>query len=279
MILLFGDSWARQSWQHETVPSQHSYPHWNQKNCFVNNNVDDWINNYFTGPCINFAEFGNTNNWIIEQLYNRTATISNPDSDINYVVFQTDPLRIFSPRLDYTDKLVVWKNFTNWASENKFNWQEQTFTDLLDYIFNNFYQALAFFHKHAQQKFLKQQVKLFILGGVSRLHSSVHNHSLDIIHNSITNFFGFTQDIEFENRLSLASFLNFWLDHVSYQQRQILLDQWHHYENSLTAKENFWVANPNLFAGRHLTTQGIKTVANLIEQHISDTVPVVHRTH
>lgn len=268
LVLLFGDSWARQSWYHSTVPTVSNYQHWRFPEIYVNNNIDDWLNQYISNPCINFAEYGNTNSLIIEQLYNRTATISNIQQDINYIIFQTDPLRIFAPRQDYTDKLLVWKNFQLWAQQNNFNWHNSSLNDLLDIIFKNFYQALIFFQKTAQQKFSNNVVKLFIIGGVSALYKNITDYPLNIIHNSISNFLGLEQDIVFENRLSLISFVNIWLDNISTTHRQILLDQWHEFENQLIKKENFWISKPELFAGRHLTAKGIQTVANLINNTI-----------
>ena len=268
LVLLFGDSWARQSWYHDSTPTEYYYPHWSLSNTYVNNNINDWFNQYISNTCINFAEYGNTNSLIIQQLYNRTATISNIQQDINYIIFQTDPLRIFAPRQDYTDKLLVWKNFQVWAQQNNFNWHNSSLNDLLDVIFKNFYQALIFFQKTAQQKFSDRSVKLYIIGGVSALHKCIADYPLNIIHNSISNFLGLDQDSVFENRSSLINFTHVWQDNISSTHKNILLDQWQEFENQLIKKENFWINNPELFAGRHLTTKGITTVANLINNTI-----------
>jgi hypothetical protein len=270
MILLFGDSWARQSWRHSQQNINNGYQHWSYPDTWVVNNQDDWINQYFQKTIvINFAEFGNTNEWILRDLYHRRNTMSNLPDRVDFVVFQTDPLRIFAPRQDYNDQDIVWPAFMQWCDQNQFDWKTSTFDDLLVEIYGDWYRRLQGFISTTRRLNQDKQINLWLLGGVSRLHDCVHNYHDQIIAPSVTELFGFDRDCCLENRASFASFSGFWQRNLrDHPQRSLLLQQWNHYDLLLQAKEKFWYDHSEYFAGRHLTSQAMGFLAEHIEKTI-----------
>ena len=268
MILLFGDSWARQSWSQSTENLNNGYKHWAFDDIWVNNNVDDWLNRYFTGrTVINFAEYGNTNDWIIKNLYNRSDMMSNWPERVDFVVFQTDALRTFAPRQDYTRKDIVWPNFMQWCQQEKFDWQNQGLEDLLTHLHNKFYQRLNYFLKSAKELHSHCDVRVWILGGVSKVDQSLlKNCQISCIMPSITEYFGLQTDSYLENRLAFISFVEFWNSELSDSQAQKIKHQWQHHDILLEAKDNFWTSRPDTFAGRHLTSAGLRSVAQAIQK-------------
>lgn len=283
MILLFGDSWARHSTKHvvdtesensatlsgpRDNPMRLGYRHWKFDDTFVEFQTDDWFNSYFKkNPVINFAEFGNTNSWIIENLFSRVVGISNFDQPLNIVVFQTDPLRIFAPRADFTNIDIVWPNFEKWCKEKNFDYHTQDLDALINVLLRDFYIQLLSFESYAEH-LLKKPVKIFLVGGVSKVHSSCPDILTTIIP-SVTEFFGYTEDLVFESHLALHRFLGFWMNKVSSSQKLKLLKQWHYYDQAITKKTDYWSDNPQYFAGRHLTSQAFSQLANHIENCIS----------
>lgn len=268
MILLFGDSWARQSWSQSRENLNNGYKHWAYDNVWVNNNVDDWLNHYFTGrTVINFAEYGNTNNGIIKDLHSRSDMMSNWPERVDFVVFQTDPLRIFAPRQDYTQKDIVWPNFMQWCQEQQFDWQSQGLDELLVHIYNQFYQKLNFFAESTQKFHEHCDVRLWVLGGVSKVDQSMLiKYRIPCIMPSITEHFGLQEDSCLENRLSFISFMNFWMSELPDSQAQKIKHQWQQHDTVLEAKDTFWTSRPDIFAGRHLTSAGLQSVAQAIQK-------------
>lgn len=267
MILLFGDSWARQSWSQSRENLNNGYKHWAYDDVWVNNNVDDWLNRYITDrTVINFAEYGNTNDWIIRDLYNRRDTISNWPQRVDFVVFQTDVLRIFAPRQDYTQKDIVWPNFLQWCQEHQFDWRTRDLDDLLSCLHIGFYEKLQYFAK-ATKSNSSCDTRFWILGGVSKVDQSLlPRYQIPCIMPSITEHFGFQHDSCLENRLSLISFVKFWTSELPGPQAQKIKHQWDYHDSILKAKDNFWTSRPDIFAGRHLTSLGIQSVAQAIQR-------------
>lgn len=152
MIFLFGDSWARQSWEHSQERSTNGYQHWALPDTRVVN-TEDWLNGFFTKAfVVNFARFGNTNEWINRDLFHCLNTTTNLPDHVDFVVFQTDPLRIFAPRQDYNDRAIVWPNFSAWCDQMQFDWQIKNLEDLLQVIYQDWYQNLTAFHYTVQKK-------------------------------------------------------------------------------------------------------------------------------
>lgn len=283
MILLFGDSWARHSTKHvvdtesensatlkgpKENPTRLGYRHWKLDDVFVEFQTDDWFNSYFKqNSVINFAEFGNTNQWIIENIFSRTSGISNFDQRLDLVVFQTDPLRIFAPRADFTDPDIVWPNFEKWCLENNFDYQKQDLKALIERIFHNFYVQLLSFERYAEEK-LSLPTKIFLVGGVSKVHPCCSDMLTNIVP-SVSEFFGYTDDSVFESHLALHRFIGFWIKKVNSTQRIKLLKQWQHHDREITRKTDYWTDNPQYFAGRHLTSHAFNILANHIEHCIS----------
>ena len=269
MIILFGDSWARQAYYHSHESDEQGYAHWYHKDITVALNTNTWLHHFFqTESSLNQANFGNTTELIIQDLchFKNTARIKQP---LNYVIFQTDPLRIFAPRLDYTDYNTVWPRFSKWAMANNFDLDNHSIMDLIEKIYADWYVSLQGFEQQEQQQ-QHSQTKLFLVGGVSKIHSSIDRTNIKIIMPSITEHFGFKQDLEFENRASLTCLINFWCRHVSGAQKNRLKQEWNYDENMLLAKEQFWINNPQWFAGRHITAQAMQQVARQIESAVLD---------
>lgn len=269
MILLFGDSWARQSWQHVSENRNNGYKHWSLPDTWVVN-TDDWLNSYFNKHLvINLARFGNTTDWIIRDLFHALNTVTNLPDRVDFVVFQTDPLRIFAPRQDYTDQSIVWPNFVSWCDRKGFAWSTSTLDDLFERIYHDWYQDLVSFQYQAQSLNPDKQCRLWLVGGVSALHPSVNDFEHQTIVNSISGFFGLDQDCCLENRASLTNFVKFWTDSVTDpDHRYKIKQQWQYYETILQLKEQFWIQNPGLFAGRHLTSQAMRELATHLEHSI-----------
>lgn len=268
MILLFGDSWARQSWSQSKENLNNGYKHWAHDDVWVNNNVNDWLNHYIQGrTVVNFAEYGNTNDWIIRDLHNRSDMISNWPQRVDFVVFQTDALRIFAPRQDYTQKDIVWPNFVQWCQAQQFDWQNQGLDELLDHVYNKFYEQLKYFAQTVKNLNSHCDVRVWILGGVSKVNQSLlGQYQIPCIMPSITEHFGFQKDSCLENRLSFIKFVEFWTSELSGTQAQQIKHQWDQHDAALQAKDNFWISRPDIFAGRHLTSAGLQSVAQAIQK-------------
>lgn len=269
MIILFGDSWARQSWRHSPHNINNGYRHWALADTWVIN-TDDWLNGFFRhSVTVNFARFGNTLDWIIRDLYHGLNTVSNLPERVDLVVFQTDPLRIFAPRQDYTDRSVVWPMFLRWCEHKQYDWRAGDLEHLLGEIYQGWYRDLNSFHHQARSANADSDIRLWLLGGVSRLHDCVSDFDHQIIMPSVSEHFGHDNDLCLENRSSLASFVDFWgsaLD--SSGQRHDLRQQWYHLDQQLAHKERFWIDHPTQFAGRHLTSDAMCQLAMYIEQVI-----------
>jgi hypothetical protein len=286
MIFIFGDSWARHSTTHVVDDdrnlktsatlsagplknmTRHGYRHWELDNIFVEFNTDDWFNSYFQkNSVVNFGEFGNTNQWIIENLHNRMAGVSNIKEPITVLVYQTDPMRIFAPRKDFTDSNIVWPAFEQWCQDNNFDYATQTLKELIDAIFNNFYLQLSGFKVHAKTKY-GLDIDLKLIGGVNAVHPSYSTHGLDALINSVSEFFGYTGDTVIESHLALHRLIGFWGNHVSATHRHHLLEEWYYYDVEVTRKTKFWTNTPEYFAGRHLTSTAMAELAQYIESRI-----------
>lgn len=266
MIILFGDSWARQAYFHSLDPDPNGYQHWHHPQVTVALHENIWLHHFFEqNDSLNQANFGNTTELIIQDLFH-FANIGRMSGPVTCVVFQTDPLRIFAPRMDYRDKSVVWPRFCEWAKHNQFDWHEQTLDDLVLQIYQQWYANLQNFEREFTQQGPDRSVCL--VGGVSKIHDCVQQTDLRVIVPSISEHFGLPQDLVFENRASLACLLDFWQQHVDSDHVTRLKKQWWHYENLLIAKENFWIQHPQWFAGRHMTAQAMQTVARLIESRM-----------
>ena len=109
MILLFGDSWARHACRHIDNKNNQllttslfgvnieqavaGYRHWDLPGVFVEFLTNDWFNRYFKQyQVINFAEFGNTNDWILRDMYERLPRTSNFSNQVDVIVCQAEPL-------------------------------------------------------------------------------------------------------------------------------------------------------------------------------------------
>jgi hypothetical protein len=269
MIILFGDSWARQAYYHSHDADPQGYAHWHHKDVTVALHTDTWLNHFIeTSSSLNQANPGNTTELIIQDLCH-FKNISRIQQPLNYVIFQTDPLRIFAPRMDYTDYNTVWPRFREWANSNNFDLETQGISQLVEKIYTDWYSSLVGFERQEQQQ-QNPATKLFLVGGVSKVHSSANQAGIKIIMPSITEHFGFDQDLIFENCASLTCLIDFWCRHVPAAHKQQLRQEWWHYEGLLLAKENFWVNNPQWFAGRHITAEAMQQVARKIESTVLD---------
>jgi hypothetical protein len=285
VIFIFGDSWARHSATHITdeehalltsavdcVPlkniTRYGYRHWKFDNVFVEFNTSDWFNQYFKkNTVINFGEGGNTNSWILENLHQRMAGVSNINEPITVIVYQTDPMRIFAPRKDFTVQDIVWPAFQEWCENNQFDYTIKTIDDLIDTIFDLFYQQLLGFRAHAKHEY-NLDIDLQLVGGVNVVHPLHKNYGIPVLINSVTEFFGYTNDTVIESHLALHRLAGFWGDHVSSAHRQRLLENWNYYDTEVVRKAKFWEDNPEYFAGRHLTSLAMSKLAEYIEAKI-----------
>lgn len=292
MLFVFGDSWARHSARHIVDQSKsidsssmfhngsvkvldnreyYGYRHWAQTktDIFVAFNTDDWFNSHFSKmSVVNFAEFGNTNGWIVENLYNRMAGISNINEPITVVIFQTDPLRIFAPRQDYTNFNVVWPTFQDWCRANNFDYHTQTLSELVDKIYNMFYQQLLGFKEHMNSN--GQPVNIKLVGGTSAIHPAYKLYNLDVLVPSVSEFFGYSADTVFENQIALDRFVGFWKSNVDKDQQLRVLKDWSDYNNEVSRKLCYWTDTPEYFAGRHLTSTAMKKLAQHIESRLDN---------
>lgn len=286
MILLFGDSWARHACQHrDNKDSQllttslfgvnieqavKGYRHWDLPDVFVEFLTNDWFNQYFKQhQVINFAEFGNTNDWILRDMYERLPRTSNFPSQIDVVVYQTDPMRIFAPRSDYTDKNIVWPNFVAWAEKNSFDYQQRSLEHLIHVIFTTFYERLEGIKFHAAEHF-GINLKLHLVGGVNAVYRPALAHrDISVCIPSVTEHFGYKDDTVFENHLALHRLIGFWGESVGSACRHSLLKEWNHYDQEILRKAAFWTQTPEFFAGRHLTSTGMQYLATHIENYLS----------
>ena len=269
MIILFGDSWARQAYYHSNESDAQGYDHWYHKGITVALDTNTWLNHFFEhSSSLNQANFGNTTELIIQDLchFKNIARIQQP---LTYVIFQTDPLRIFAPRMDYTDYDTVWPRLQTWAQANDFDLDNKGISHLVEKIYTDWYASLVGFERQEQQQ-QHPATRLFLVGGVSRVHSSASQSGIKIIMPSVTEYFGFDQDLVFENRASLACLVDFWCRHVPDSQKQRLKQEWLHYEDLLLAKEKFWIHNPQWFAGRHMTAKAMQQVAGKIESVVQE---------
>jgi len=283
MIFLFGDSWARHSAKHvedthnalvtsatfATGPlkniQRYGYRHWELPDIFVEFNTTDWFNSYFQkNSVVNFGEFGNTNHWILENLHNRMAGVSNLKEPITVIVYQTDPMRIFSPRQDYTNQDVVWPAFEEWCQDNNFDYTTQTLDQLIDIIFNKFYLQLRGFKERAKIQY-GLDIDLKLIGGVNAVHPSYSKYELDVPIKSVTEFFGYANDTVIENHLALHRLIGFWCEHVCSDHKHRLLEEWNYYDVECSRKSKFWTDNPEYFAGRHLTSTAMARLAEYLE--------------
>jgi hypothetical protein len=228
------------------------------------------MNSFFTtDTVVNFARYANTNDWMIRDLYHATNTVSNFPDQMDFVVFQTDPLRIFAPRQDYNDYNIVWPNFLAWAEKKQFDWQNRSFDDLLETIYRDYYQNLVSFEGSSRYMNPDKEINLWLVGGVSRVHPCVSEFNLRVIVDSATGLFGFDEDCCLENRASLISFTKFWGDNLTDDtKKHALRKSWKHYDDLLYKKEQFWVDNTEWFAGRHTTEAAMSRIAKHIESAI-----------
>lgn len=286
MVLLFGDSWARHACCHRdnkdgrwlttslngvNIEQEISgYCHWDLDNVFVEFLTNDWFNSYFKKyQIINFAEFGNTNDWILRDMYERLPRVSNFSKQIDVVVYQTDPMRIFAPRADYTNRDIVWPNFVAWAERNSFDYQQKTLNDLVDIIFDNFYERLEGIKYHALNQF-GIDIKLHLVGGVNAIYTPALKHKhINVCIPSVSEFFGYNNDTVFENHLALHRLIGFWTESVGSVHRTTLLQEWDYYDKETTRKAAFWTSTPEYFAGRHLTVSGMQHLADHIESYLA----------
>lgn len=295
MIFLFGDTWVRHSTTHVEDKSstltnsatlaagpsnnlpRYGYRHWELTDVFVEFNTDDWFNSYFQkNSVVNFGDFGNTNQWILENLHNRMSGVSNINEHITVIVYQTDPVRIFAPRKDYTSQDIVWPAFEEWCRDNRFDYTTRTLDDLIDTIFNKFYLQLSGFKQHAKIKH-GLDIDLKLVGGVNSVHPSYSDHGLDVLIKSVTEFFGYSNDTVIENHLALCRLVGFWCDQVSSAHRQCLLEEWDYYDIEVNRKAKFWTNTPEYFAGRHLTSTAMARLAEYIESKIDPISPPARR--
>lgn len=268
MIALFGDSWARQAYCHVTTTDPMGYRHWYHKDITVSLQQNTWLHHFFqTTPSLNHAEFGNSTDMILQNLYH-FENIARLHVQVNYVIFQTDPLRIFSPRLDYTDYNTVWPRLCAWSQDHNFDLETGSIDSLVELVYSQWYMELKNFEILQKNKNCNSQ--LFLIGGVSKIHPCIQKTDLQVMIPSVTEFFGHKQDLVFENRASLINLVKFWRQNVGRAQSNLLQEEWHWCEKSLQRKENFWIACPEYFAGRHLTAKGMQGVAEHIEKILLD---------
>jgi hypothetical protein len=287
MILLFGDSWARHACCHRdnkdgqwlttssfgvNIDNQAvtGYQHWDLPDVFVEFLTNNWFNSYFKQhQIINFAEFGNTNDWILRDMYERLPRVSNFSKQIDVIVYQSDPMRIFAPRADYTDRSIVWPNFIAWAEKNSFDYQQKSLEDLIHAIFTTFYERLEGIKFHAAEHF-DIDIKLHLVGGVNAIYRPGLKHrDINICIPSVTEHFGYKNDTVFENHLALHRLIGFWTESVGSAHRHTLLKEWDYYDQETTRKAAFWTNTPEYFAGRHLTITGMQHLATYIENYLS----------
>jgi hypothetical protein len=134
-------------------------------------------------------------------------------------------------------------------------------------LHNKFYQRLNYFLKSAKELHSHCDVRVWILGGVSKVDQSLlKNCQISCIMPSITEYFGLQTDSYLENRLAFISFVEFWNSELSDSQAQKIKHQWQHHDILLEAKDNFWTSRPDIFAGRHLTSLGLQSVAQAIQR-------------
>jgi hypothetical protein len=285
MILLFGDSWARQSTVHINDPEQlynnsatlangpekfvqkYGYRHYDLPDVFVEFQEHSWFNQYFKNHTVlNLAEGGNTVSGIIENIYTRMWGISNLTEKIDMIVYQTDPLRIFAPRADYTNKNIVWPNFMHWCQATGFDHRNCGLHELIYTIMNNFYLALSRVQIDARQDH-GLDVNLYLVGGVNRVHDCVDQHEISVLIPSVTEFFGYNNDNIIENKQALHSFVDFWISECP-DKRHSLMTEWNYYEVATTQKISYWTSNSQWFAGKHLTSQAFESLAGHIETHL-----------
>jgi hypothetical protein len=288
MIFLFGDSWARMSAKHLDNPTQqykttstlkdgkvfctsntpaYGYEHWAHKDIFVEFQTNDWFNRYFKNhSVINFSEGGNTNSLILENIRTRICSVSNLVASVNVVIYQTDPMRIFAPKVDYSHKGTVWNNFVNWANNNNFDYTTCGLEDLLLVIFNSFYAGLILL-KQEVKELHNLDINLHIVGGVSKVYPTISNYPIPVLIESVSEFFGYNNDNVIENSLALQWFIKFWSDEIPAMRSQ-LMSEGAQYDKEVMRKEKFWSNTPVWFAGRHLTTAAMQQLANYIESKI-----------
>lgn len=273
MIAIFGDSWARQAYKHTPFDldsdrdAEQFYQHWALPvNVTLETNI--WLHHFFAGSSsINQAQFGNTLDWIVQDLWHFDNIIRYPDP-VKCVVFQTDPLRIMAPRSNYLNPDLVMKNFKDWCTENLFDWQEQDLDHFVRKVYKRWYEKLEVYQQITNRK-------IYLVGGVSPVHDCVKDYDIEVIIPSISKHFGLARDTVFENRASLNAFVDFWCKNISRNQTAHawhLKEQWDRYDRAVEAKESFWIANPKWFAGRHMTATAMQAVAAVIEQHIQKEV-------
>ena len=269
MIALFGDSWARQAYKHTpfdidlTIDVDQYYRHW-QLPVNVELETNTWLHHFFENTnSINQAQFGNTLEWILQDMWHSENIMRTTDT-VQCVVFQTDPLRIFAPRSNYLNRDLVMGNFINWCTDNLFDWQEQDLDHLVRKMYRRWYEKLEIY----QQRTGRQ---VYLVGGVSKVHDCVKDFDITVLIPSITEHFGLTQDTVFENRASLNAFVDFWchaIQRSSSAHTWRLKEQWHEFDLAVEAKEKHWIDNPKWFAGRHMTSEAMQKVGQLIEQKV-----------
>lgn len=289
MILLFGDSWARHATKHVYDPEQsivtssmfvngesvipknidrYGYRHWELNDIFVEFRTEDWLSSYFTQhSVITLSQPANSLDNIGENIKNCVYGCSNLSEPVYAVVFQTDPLRNFAYRADYTCRDVVWPNFAKWCEENNFDYQTHTLNDLLEKMFVKFYNDLMEIEL-CVSKISKLDFKILLVGGVNKVHRSVNQTSLKVIIPSVSEFFGLKSDTVIENHLALHRLVDWWTSEVPGKHRYKILKEWDYYHSEVVKKANFWIDRPEYFAGRHLTSSGFKKLANQIEIEI-----------
>ena len=269
MIALFGDSWARQAYKHtpfnldDGLDPDQFYTHWTLPvNVKLESNV--WLHHFFDhSSSINQANFGNTLDWIVQDLWH-FDNIMRTEHTVQCVVFQTDPLRIFAPRSNYLNPTLVMQNFQDWCTDNLFDWQEQDLDHFVRKVYRRWYEKLEIYQNITKRR-------IYLVGGVSQVHDCVQDYDIQVIMPSISEHFGLAQDTVFENRASLNAFVEFWCKNISSKNTKHtwnLKEQWDRYDRAVEAKESFWIDNPKWFAGRHMTAEAMQHIAQQIQQHI-----------
>lgn len=290
MILLFGDSWARHSTVHirdkdntiqnsamfsngqviipDEIP-RYGYRHWELDDVFVEFQTDDWLAHYFKShTVVNLSQQANCLININENIKDCVKGSTNLSGPLYAVVFQTDALRNFAHRVDYTHRDTVWPNFTNWCKSNKFDYTTQTLDELLERLFEQFYQNLMYIEHYATHS-LNLDFKLLLVGGVNRVHPIVNKTPIKVIIPSVSEFFGLDNDTVVENHLAMMRLVQWWSSEVSGQTRNKLLTEWSYYDYEATKKAKFWANTPEFFAGRHLTSKAFSVLANHIESLVA----------
>jgi hypothetical protein len=288
MILLFGDSWARHSAVHVNDPnlqtsamfvngvltaadttSNYGYRHWELENIFVKFNTDDWFAYYFKQQrVITLSQPANCLDAIKEEIKNCVKGCSNINERLDVLVYQTDPLRNFAFREDYTQKNIVWPKFINWCSANNFDYKNQLLDQLLTQLMYNFYNELMYIQDYIKQH-TTLDVAIYLIGGVNKVQSMAEHMSINVLLPSISEFFGLEEDTLIENELALSSLVNWWADELTGSQRNCLLQQWECYTTATAKKIKFWTETPEYFAGRHLTSAALTKIADYIESRLN----------